>query len=68
MPISTDLDRDLLNVFLYGKLIAGRTRTCTRRLFPPDPITGLCLPFHHREFLRLITPQYGCYRPIAFTI
>ena len=50
----------LTNVFLYSKLIAGRIRTCTWYLIPTGPITGLCLPFHHREFLRLITPQYGC--------
>lgn len=37
-------------------------------LTPLAPIMGLCLPFHHREFLRLITPQHGCYRPIALTI
>jgi len=24
--------------------------------------------FHHREFLRLITPQYGCYLQITLTI
>ena len=55
-------------MFLYGKLIAGRTRTCMWRLFPLAPIMGLCLPFHHREFLRLITPQYGCYLQITLTI
>jgi hypothetical protein len=29
---------------------------------------GMSTHFHHREFLRLITPQYGCYRPITLTI
>ena len=47
------------NVFLYGKLIAGRTRTCTWAFISTGPITGLCLPFHHREFSGVMTSEYG---------
>ena len=50
-------------MFLYGELIAGRI---SKPAFAP--ITGLSYQLEDREFLRLITPQHGCYRPIAFTI
>ena len=51
-----------IGVLLYGKLIVGRIRTCI------EPHSGPFLPLEDYEFLRLITPQHGCYRPIALTI
>ena len=48
-----------LNVFLYGKLIAGRNRTCVRLL------SEAFLPLEDREFPRAITPQHGCYLQIT---
>ena len=50
------------NVFLYGKLIVDRNRTCVC-LF-----SEAFLPLEDYEFLRAITSQHGCHRPMAFTI
>ena len=49
-------------MFLYSKLIAGRNRTCVRLL------SEAFLPLEDREFLRVITPQNGCHRPMTLTI
>ena len=49
-------------MFLYGKLIVGWIRTNV------SPHMGHPRPLDDYEFLRLITPQHGCYLQITFTI